>query len=232
MNDISVLVVDDEPLIAEAHGQYVTRVPGFVLAGIAHNGQEALRLIREGSIHLVLLDLSLPDLHGLELCRALRTAGNDVDVIAVTSTRDLAAVRAAVSLGIIQYLLKPFTFRSLQDKLEHYADYRQSVNRDLSQHRSQASQSEIDRAFVTLRGISTATLPTGLSDHTLEVVLTELQGAGRLSASEVALRCDVSRVTARRYLEHLNAAGAVRRQPRHGGGGRPEIEYSWLERGT
>lgn len=227
MNDISVLVVEDEPLIADAHGQYVGRVPGFVLAGIAHNGQEALRIVREGSVDLILLDFNLPDVHGLELCRTLRTAGIDIDVIAVTSTRDLAAVRAAVSRGVIQYLLKPFTFRSLKEKLEHYKEYRRSVTREVTQGTSQANQSEIDRAFVTLRGISSGTLPTGLSDHTLEVVVAELQLGTALSASEVALRCDISRVTARRYLEHLTSAGAIRRGQRHGGGGRPEIEYTW-----
>ncbi len=224
-----MLVVEDEPLIADAHGQYVTRVPGFALSGIAHNGQQALQIIRQRSIDLVLLDLNLPDLHGLELCRTLRTAGIDIDVIAVTSTRDLAAVRAAVSLGVIQYLLKPFTFRSLQDKLELYANYRRSVNRDLGKDISQASQSEIDRAFVTLRGISSATLPTGLSDHTLETVVTELQRNKPLSASQLAQLCDMSRVTARRYLEHLTAAGAISRRQRHGGSGRPEIEYTWAD---
>lgn len=223
MRDISVLVVEDEPLIAEAHGQYVGRVTGFALAGIAHDGQQALRIIREGTIDLVLLDFNLPDVHGLEVCRTLRAAGIDIDVIAVTSTRDLAAVRAAVSLGVIQYLLKPFTFRSLQEKLTHYQDYRRSVTGEAPQ----ANQSQIDRAFVTLRGISAATLPTGLSDHTLEVVVTQLQQGAALSASEVAVRCEISRVTARRYLEHLTSAGAVSRRQRHGGGGRPEIEYTW-----
>lgn len=46
-----------------------------------------------------------------------------------------------------------------------------------------------------------------------------------LSAAEVAARCGMSRVTARRYLEHLAEAGAVRREPRYGGPGRPEMSY-------
>ncbi len=222
--DIGVLVVDDEPLIAEAHGHYVERVSGFRLAGICHTGAEALRFMKASPADLILLDLNLPDISGLDLCRALRAGGHlDVDVIAVTSDRQLAAVRSAVALGIVTYLLKPFTFHSLRDRLEHYRDYRRRMVRG----GAAVSQSDIDRAFATLRGTVTATLPTGLSDETLEVIAQTLLDGQPRSAAEVAAACEVSRVTARRYLEHLTSAGAVRRRPRHGGTGRPEVEYRW-----
>ena len=64
---------------------------------------------------------------GLEVVRALRARGLTTDVIAVTSARELDVVRAAVSQGIVQYLLKPFTFATLRDKLNRYADYRRHV---------------------------------------------------------------------------------------------------------
>ncbi len=121
---VTVLVVEDEPVIADAHAQYVQRVPGFAVAGIVHDGGAALRFVRDHNVDLLLLDFNLPDLHGLEVCRRLRGAGAECDVMAVTSNRDLAAVRTAVSLGVVQYLLKPFTFQTLRDKLERYAEYR------------------------------------------------------------------------------------------------------------
>jgi len=71
----------------------------------------------------------LPDMHGLDVVRAMRTAGHRADVIAVTSARDIEVVRAAVSQGIVQYLLKPFTFSALREKLERYAAYRQTARR-------------------------------------------------------------------------------------------------------
>lgn len=223
IEDIRVLVVEDDPLIAEAHGQYVERVAGFALAGIAHGGQHALKLLKAAPVDLILLDFNLPDLHGLELCRALRAARVETDVIAVTSTRDLDAVRAAVSLGVVQYLLKPFTFRSMQDKLDRYREYRQQI----AVGQAAPGQSDIDRAYASLRGASTGTLPSGLSDETLETIVHALQSRTPLSATEVAGICEVSRVTARRYLEHLIDAGVVLRRQRHGGSGRPEMEYSW-----
>jgi response regulator of citrate/malate metabolism len=224
---VSVLVVEDEPVIADAHAQYVRRVPGFAVAGVVHGGGEALRFVRDHDVDLVLLDFNLPDLHGLDVCRRLRGAGADCDVMAVTSNRDLAAVRTAVSLGVVHYLLKPFTFQALRDKLERYAEYR-------SQMRASgelAAQSEVDRAFAALRGATAASLPTGCSEETLEVVARHMQDAdGPASAVEVGEACGISRVTARRYLEHLTQSGVLLRKQRHRGSGRPEIEYAWRAR--
>jgi response regulator of citrate/malate metabolism len=221
---ISVLVVEDDPVAAEAHRSYVQRTPGFAVAGVVHDGRAALRFLQAQRVDVVLLDFNLPDLHGLQVCRALRAAGSAVDVIAVTSARDLTTVRSAVSQGIVQYLLKPFTFRSLAEKLERYAEYR----RTLAGAGPAAGQSEVDRAFAALRGVDAGTLPSGLAAETLEAVARVLQGdAAGLSAGEVADRCGVSRVTARRYLEHLAEAGSAVRSPRYGRAGRPELEYRW-----
>jgi response regulator of citrate/malate metabolism len=226
---VAVLVVEDEALIAEAHAQYVQRVPGFVVAGVVHGGTEALRFVRDRPVDLVLLDFNLPDLHGLEVCRRLRGAGAACDVMAVTSNRDLAAVRAAVSLGVVQYLLKPFTFQALREKLERYAEYRAQVRAS----GEAAAQSEVDRAFAALRGASMASLPRGCSQETLEIVARHLQLASEpVSAVEVGEACGISRVTARRYLEHLTQSGLLLRAQRHRGTGRPEIEYAWRARGA
>jgi len=223
---LAVLVVEDEPLIAAAHAEYVQRVPGFAVAGVVHGRAEALRFVRDRPVDLVLLDFNLPDLHGLEVCRRLRAGGAPCDVIAVTSNRDLAAVRSAVSLGVVQYLLKPFPFRALRDKLERYAEYRAQLGGSTEL----AAQSELDRAFAALRGAPAASLPAGCSAETLELVARHVQGAGGVSAAEVGEACGVSRVTARRYLEHLTDSGVLLRRQRHGGGGRPEIEYAWAAR--
>ncbi|PZF87108.1 response regulator [Micromonospora deserti] len=224
MTDIRVLVVEDEPLLAEAHRAYTERVPGFVVVGVAHTAREAMAALRRrdgADVDLVLLDFRLPDLHGLDVCRALRAAGSSVDVLAVTSARDLTVVRTAVSLGVTHYLLKPFTFAAFRDKLERYADYR----RQALAEGEVGAQHEVDRMFATLRGASRHTLPKGLDEQTLNVVLAALPGRDGLSASEVGERAGISRVTARRYLEYLVTVDRAVRTPRYGTPGRPEMEY-------
>lgn len=90
---IRVLIVEDDPVAADAHVMYVGRVPGFTAVGKAHSGAEARRALDRMPVDLLLLDLHLPDVHGLQLARSLRAAGHHADVIAVTSARDLAVVR-------------------------------------------------------------------------------------------------------------------------------------------
>lgn len=226
--NIRVLVVEDEPLLAEAHRVYTERVPGFVVVGVAHTARDALSALRGEQVDLVLLDLNLPDRHGLEVCRALRTAGSGTDVLAVTSARDLTMVRAAVALGVTHYLLKPFTFAAFHDKLDRYARYRSQ----LLDSGELTAQHQVDRVLATLRGATASSLPKGLDAATLDLVLAALRtaepaglSAAGLSAAEVAAHTGVSRITARRYLEHLADTGTVIRAPRYGGPGRPEVEY-------
>jgi response regulator of citrate/malate metabolism len=219
---IKVLVVEDEPVAAEAHRVYVDRLAGFSVAGVLHSGGDALRFCEREQVDLVLLDFYLPDTHGLAVCRSLRAAGNPVDVIAVTSARDLAVVKAAVSVGVVQYLLKPFTFASLREKLERYAEFRQSVG----QAGQAAGQADIDRALAILRGSDQSSLPKGMSAQTLEAITAALAGAAEgLSAGAAAVAIGASRVTARRYMEYLADNGLAQREPRYGQVGRPEVWY-------
>ncbi|NQX36871.1 response regulator [Herbiconiux sp. VKM Ac-2851] len=228
MSAIRVLVVDDEPLTAEAHAAYVGRLEGFELAGVAHTGSAAIRALRgaagaaQPGIDLILLDVNLPDTTGIELCRHLRASGIETDVIAVTAVRDAAVVRSAVSLGIVQYLIKPFTFASFAEKLGAYRDYHSRLADSVV-----TDQSEIDSSFAALRSSSGGDLPKGLTAATLGQVREVLRGAAPagLSATELGARLSLSRVTARRYLEHLTDTGAAVRGQRYGAPGRPEVEY-------
>jgi response regulator of citrate/malate metabolism len=228
VKEIGVLIVEDEPVAADAHEAYVERVRGFAVRGKAPDGAAAIRQLRDPSsgIDLVLLDMYLPDMHGLDVVRAMRTAGHRADVIAVTSARDLAVVRAAVSQGIVQYLLKPFTFAALREKLERYAAYRQQLAGDVA-----ISQHEVDRVLATLRGSDSGSLPKGMSRESLDAVVMVLRPSSEgLSATEVATVVGAARVTARRYLEYLADSALVVRRSRYGGAGRPEVEYHWVDR--
>lgn len=219
---VRVLVVEDEALAAEAHAAYVARVPGFECVGTARSATEAARFLdQDRHVDLLLLDLHLPDGHGLGLLQRLRAAGHLSDVIAVTAARDADVVRHAVAQGVVLYLVKPFTFATFRAKLEQYADYRSR----LAAAPGEVAQDEVDRMLGSLRPSAPA-LPKGMSAETLREVVAALRAADRaLSASEVAGLVGASRVTVRRYLEHLAEVGALERGQRYGGGGRPEVEY-------
>jgi response regulator of citrate/malate metabolism len=154
----------------------------------------------------------------------MRAAGHTADVIAVTSARDLDVVRQAVSVGVVQYLLKPFTFPALRDRMERWSRFRD----ELAGGGKATGQDEVDRALSVLRGSPVAaTLPKGLSAPTLHAVTRALHDASAdgLSAVQAATAVGISRITARRYLEHLVETGQAVRTPQYGQVGRPELCY-------
>ncbi|WP_028473503.1 response regulator [Nocardioides alkalitolerans] len=224
MSAVRVLVVEDEATAAQAHAEYVGRVDGFEVVAVARSAGDAARVLGREPVDLVLLDMHLPDGHGLGLVRSMRAAGHLCDIIAVTSARDADVVRQAVAHGVVLYLLKPFTYPTFRAKLEQYAAYRAS----LAGGGQEFAQEEVDGLLGSLRAPVAAPLPKGMSAETLRDVTQAVRQADRaLSATEVAERVGASRVTARRYLEHLADAGRLERAPRYGGTGRPEVEYRW-----
>jgi len=224
---VRVLVVDDEPLTAASHAEYVRRSPGFEVAATAVSGRTAVQAVqaaRRGDrpVDLVLLDVNLPDMSGLDVARTLRARGESVDLLVITAHRDVATVREASTLGVVGYLIKPFTYAVLEEKLAAYRRYRSLLGRG-----GAVGQAEVDRAFAALNAAARPAAPKGLSPQTLAAVTELVRDGDWLSAGEVAERGALSRVTARRYLEHLADRGLVHRRPRYGTPGRPELEYGW-----
>lgn len=227
---IHVLIVEDDPLIAEAHRTYLTKIDGFSVAGVAGTARDGMRIAVEASttdtpVDLVLLDLGLPDRSGIALAGALSGLRPAPDIIAITAERDLDMVRAAVAHGALAYLLKPFTFAAFRDRLERYRKYREA----LPSGTNAASQAEVDRALAVLRIASDkAMAPTGTSEITTEDIARALRDNPEgLTADAVAKLTGVSRVTAWRYLERLADDGIVSRSNEYKKVGRPTIRYRW-----
>ncbi|MFH8289853.1 response regulator [Streptomyces sp. NPDC018059] len=220
---IEVLVVDDDVRVADVNAAYVAKIPGFHVAAKAHSAAEALRLVEDTPVDLVLLDHYLPDETGLSVVRALRGRGHQTDVIMVTAARDVATVQAAMRHGALQYLVKPFSYAGLRAKLDAYATLRRTLDGG-----GEAEQAEVDRIFGALSSTPAPELPKGHSPTTAELVRRALMAAdGPLSAQELADRTRLSRQTAQRYLKLLERTGRVRLSLKYGDTGRPEHRYEW-----
>jgi response regulator of citrate/malate metabolism len=221
---IKVLVVEDEAVAAHVLVDEIAAAHGFAVVDHTSSGADALRQMVSNDIDLVLLDIQLPDISGVEVLRRLRAAGCDVDVMAVTVLRDPSVLQAAMALGVVHYLLKPFTAATVRQKLEQYRAFRA---RRLAVTGHSVAQQEIDEIFTALRAMAVDTLPKGVGQESLHAVAAQLRRSGAVSAAQVAEILGTSRVTARRYLEHLTDSGLAERGSRYGRTGRPEVEYRW-----
>ncbi|WP_168702387.1 response regulator [Gordonia paraffinivorans] len=225
---IRVLIVEDEPVIAQAHREYLGRIGGFEVVDVVVTAQEAMRVARGGRVDLVLLDLGLPDARGLDLAGALSGVRPAPDMIAITAQRDLQSVRDAMSRGVLLYLLKPFTFAAFREKIEQYLRYRGALAADTDA----VSQRDVDRALAELRtGDSRRSTAAGAAAETRDAVGRAVRdSADGLTASEVARAVGTSRVTAWRHLERLAEDRVVDRDTQYGSAGRPQVRYRWRRR--
>lgn len=242
---IDVLVVDDDFMVARIHRGFVERTPGFRVVGVAHTGQACLDAAAVLTPDLVLLDIYLPDIGGLEVLERMRVQAPEIDVLVITAARESETVRRALRGGLVHYLIKPFGYEALRERLDHYAQAHRGLRAT-----PVAEQSDIDRVFGVRQVGSAQALPKGLSPQTAHLVEQALRAAGpaeagelvsgsgigsgfggsadgSLSAAECAHAVGVSRVSARRYLEHLVARGSAEVRLRYGATGRPERRYRW-----
>ena len=101
-------------MIASINQTFLSRDPRFSLAAVFHSGQEALEWLRKRPVELLILDVYMPRMSGLELLRELRAEEITLDVIMVTAANDSKTVDALLKLGVADYLVKPFTARRFQ----------------------------------------------------------------------------------------------------------------------
>ncbi|NUR99344.1 MAG: response regulator [Kribbellaceae bacterium] len=222
---IRTLVVDDDFHVAHAHARSVEKVPGFVVVGEAHSAAEAQESVTSLRPDLLLLDMYLPDRTGLELVRQLAaepSEGGVPDFILITAARDIASVRAAIQLGAIYYLVKPFAFPALREQLEAYQQWRLRFS-----EAREADQDTVDTLYSMLRSPAADARQRRRLPATMARVLDTVAGAATaVSAADVAESLGVSRPTAQRYLAILVQRGLVELDLAYGATGRPEHRYS------
>ena len=215
-----VLIVDDDFMVADIHRRFVERIDGYRPVAVASSGAEALTMAAELHPALILLDVYLPDMTGLEVLSRLRADGDHVGVIMITAARELDTVRGALDGGAADYLIKPFEFDQLRAKLMAFAARADALAAD-----GGVDQNMVDALFGgTAAAEAPDVLPKGLGAETGRLVLDAVRGAGEVSAAECADLVGISRVSARRYLEHYLSTGVVELRLQYGSG-RPERRY-------
>ena len=133
------VIVEDDPMIASIDQNFLERDPRFRLAASFRSGQDALPWLLRHPADLLILDVYMPRMTGLELLRELRSFGITSDAVMVTAANDSKTVDALLKLGVADYLVKPFTARRFQQALDKFCRQRSAI----ATH-SSVSQEELD----------------------------------------------------------------------------------------
>lgn len=219
---ISVLIVEDDPMVAQINRRCIEAVTGFQVVGTASNGEDAFKLVKSIKPDLLVLDIYMPKLNGLQLLKNIRKEDLAVDVILVTAAKDLPSIEEGFKWGIVDYLVKPFELDRFKSALEAYKNRRLQLSK-----KENIGQEDIDQIILGKRNKPISIdLDKGMHQKTMEKIKTHLLSEKEpKSAQEVAEALGLARVTVRRYLEHLVEIGAAEVEIQYGTVGRPQHLY-------
>lgn len=225
MRQVDVLIVEDDVRIIEINRKFIEKISGFTVIATATNGEQAKELLDLTRPQLVLLDVYLPDMLGIDLVWHIRQHYRDIDIIMITAAKEIEMVYEALRGGVYDYIVKPLVFEKFRERMESYRDHY------LRKHDSGiVDQEEIDRLLTRRLNVpktKEAGMPKGIDSLTLEKVIQAVKHAQAIgvSADEVGRLIGTSRTTARRYLEYLVAEGRIKADLVYGTVGRPERKY-------
>ena len=220
---IRIIIVEDDPMVAQLNAAYLERLEGFCVVGQFSNGQEALEYLRENPVELAIVDVYMPVCSGIELLRKLRSEWNRTAVIMITAATEMNVVDEALHLGIEDYIIKPFAYERLRESVLRFRD-----KTSLVQESGTVSQDVVDRLLGNqTRPRPGSPLPKGLNPRTMAAIRTVLeQGSGSIHTCEsISAASGLSRVTVRHYLNYLIDTGELTSTIDYETGGRPRVLY-------
>ena len=205
-----VLIVEDDPMVAMINEQYIGRNKKFKVVGICNNGKSALEFLNHQAVDLVVLDVYMPQMDGFETLCQIRKNKISVEVIMVTAANDRESLEEALHLGIVDYLVKPFTYDRFQMALEKYIAQSNAL-RDVDK----LNQKNIDFIIENAHKKSENLYPKGVQEKTMLLILEHLKNNPHkwLTGDDIAAEIGLTGVTVRRYMNYLAESGKVTGRP-------------------
>lgn len=221
---IHTIIVEDDPMVAQINLQYLNRFGGFSVDEIFSNGKDAWDYLQNQQPDLIILDVYMPVISGQQLLRSIRTANMRCSVIMITAATEMVIVDEALRLGIVDYLIKPYTCERFQQAIQTFLK-----KENLLKGRSNADQAIIDQLLKNeSAAVSETELQKGLNHKTLARVKKQLEEASHETShtcESLSTATGLSKVTVRRYLHYLIELGIVQTEIDYETGGRPRVIY-------
>ncbi|MEI4832302.1 response regulator [Bacillus sp. FJAT-53711] len=218
---IKVLIVEDDPMVAMLNKHYLEQVGGFELVHIAKSVNEAVQILEESHIDFILLDIFMPGDTGFELLMHIRNKEKETDVMMISAVHDMASIKKALQYGVVDYLIKPFTFERFKEALTAYREKFRFMKAQ-----QKINQSELDALILQKEKVESPVskeLPKGLTKQTLQLVWQQIESlyGKEFTTDEMAQLVGISRVSIRKYVLFLIEIGVLENEMVYQQVGRP-----------
>ena len=218
-------IIEDDPMVAQIDRQYLQQSADFKIDGMFGNGRDAWEYVRRHQPDLVILDVYMPIVSGIELLARLRGENVKSAVIMVTAATEMSVVEEALRMGIVDYLVKPFSFQRFQEAIRKYLS-----KVDLLKSSTMVNQTMVDQLLnndLTSPGSDYGELRKGLNLKTLTTLYDYIweHPAEKHTCESISAFSGLSKVTVRRYLNYLIEIGRVSSSIDYETGGRPRVLY-------
>lgn len=218
---IKVLIVEDDPMVAMLNTHYLEKVGGFELVQAVNSVKSAIEILEKSRVDLVLLDIFMPEETGFELLMYIRNQEKESDIIMISAVHDMGSIKKALQYGVVDYLIKPFTFERFKKAL---TIYREKLT--FMKEQQKISQSELDSLILQKEKREptvTKELPKGLTKQTLQLIWQKIESLnGRVfTTDEMAQLVGISRVSIRKYVMFLTDIGVLENEMMYQHVGRP-----------
>ena len=229
----NVLIVEDDPMVAMINEQYVCRNKNFKVVKSCRNGQEALEYLDNNTVDLIIMDVFMPYMDGIEALKKIREKKIDTEVIMVTAANDPATLEETMHLGVMDFLIKPFAFERFQIALEKFA----SKTEALRGVHGTIDQSYVDSLISSGKPAPAvhanplenpdSELPKGIQQKTLKMLVEYMKNTeGWIPGDKISQDVGLSSVTIRHYMNYLTEIHEIRSTINYSTGGRPSVLYS------
>ena len=225
---MNVLIIEDDPMVAKLNEDFLKTIPTINIVGNYRTTQDAKKLLQEKRVEVILLDNYLPNETGIEFLVELRKENNQVPVILITAANDIETIQQALALGVIDYLVKPFTAERFLSSIQKVMNQKK-----LFSQLKYANQQNIDALFNEHSTNNTSAnfslsndLPKGLAKLTMEKVLEKInEETTSFSTEELAKKIGISRISTKKYLTFLVESNYLTEDIVYQEVGRPTIRY-------
>ncbi len=194
-NPVRILIADDHPLFREGLRRLLQVEPEFEVVGEASDGEMLIALAQKTSADLVLIDLSMPRLDGMETLRALAASGFQGRSLLLTASIEKAQIVQALKLGACGVILKESTTQALFDCIRCVMAGQYWIGRE-----SVSDLVKALRSFSSPADGGTKTRNFGLTPRELEIMVMVVAG---YSNPEIAQKCSISQQTVKHHISSM-----------------------------